>query len=218
MTRYEHASPFSHGSQQLREASVRIGSRNGLLHARFSFDVVIFTTIHPLLKDERTSGWVAGWAWCRQVVVPDAGVTPGRDPCSCGRFEAAGFPARARTFARASVTGLSDGKSAESLEFPRDSGHCSGRFSPPSIQRRKRQKSLEILGIWRREWDSDSPASFRFCKLQILKCRRCRRCLRCRGALPAIARTVELAATEKTTQPKPLEWCERLVVRFRAVS
>lgn len=43
-------------------------------------------------------------------------------------------------------------------------------------------------GGWRREWDSNSHASFRFCKLQIPHCRHCRKCHRCRGALPAIAR------------------------------
>jgi hypothetical protein len=46
-------------------------------------------------------------------------------------------------------------------------------------------------GSWRREWDSDSGASSRFCKLQIPRCQGCRRCHRCRGALPAIARAIE---------------------------
>ena len=32
------------------------------------------------------------------------------------------------------------------------------------------------------EWDSNSPASFRFCKLQIPQCHGCRECQRCRGA------------------------------------
>jgi len=31
---------------------------------------------------------------------------------------------------------------------------------------------------WRRGWDSNPTRSFRFCKLQILKCRRCRKCQR----------------------------------------
>jgi hypothetical protein len=44
---------------------------------------------------------------------------------------------------------------------------------------------------WRREWDSNSPASLRFCKLQIPHCQGCRECQRCRGALPAMARTDE---------------------------
>ena len=42
-------------------------------------------------------------------------------------------------------------------------------------------------GNWRREWDSDSQASFRFCKLQIPHCQGCRRCQRCRRALHRIA-------------------------------
>jgi hypothetical protein len=41
--------------------------------------------------------------------------------------------------------------------------------------------------VWRREWDSDSGAFFRFCNLQIARCQGCRRCQRCRRALHRIA-------------------------------
>src|SRR5712691_11692650 len=43
-------------------------------------------------------------------------------------------------------------------------------------------------GDWRREWDSDSRAPFRFCKLQKPHCRECRECQRYRRPLHAIAR------------------------------
>ena len=41
---------------------------------------------------------------------------------------------------------------------------------------------------WRRGWDSNPTAPFRFYKLQIPQCHGCRRRQRCRGALHAIAR------------------------------
>jgi hypothetical protein len=41
---------------------------------------------------------------------------------------------------------------------------------------------------WRRQWDSNFPPSFRFCKLQIPRSQGRRRCQRCRGALHPIAR------------------------------
>jgi hypothetical protein len=41
---------------------------------------------------------------------------------------------------------------------------------------------------WRREWDSNSEAFFRICKLHIPQCHGCHRCQRYRGALPAVAR------------------------------
>jgi hypothetical protein len=60
------------------------------------------------------------------------------------------------------------------------------------IARRSAAQPCKYLKIkdklWRREWDSNFPASFRFCKLQIPQCHGCRECQRCRGALPAIAR------------------------------
>jgi hypothetical protein len=47
-------------------------------------------------------------------------------------------------------------------------------------------------GNWRREWDSNLTGFFRFCKLQIPRCRRCRERHRCRGALHAVARAAEV--------------------------
>jgi hypothetical protein len=41
--------------------------------------------------------------------------------------------------------------------------------------------------IWRREWDSNSPDSFRFCNLQIPQCQGCRKCQGCRRTLHRIA-------------------------------
>lgn len=49
------------------------------------------------------------------------------------------------------------------------------------------------LKYWRRGWDSNPTALFRFCNLQIQHCQSCRECQRCRGALHAVARTAELA-------------------------
>ena len=46
------------------------------------------------------------------------------------------------------------------------------RGSEPS-EFRSRPVDLPGSGSWRREWDSDPRASFRFCKLQIPRCRRC---------------------------------------------
>jgi hypothetical protein len=67
-------------------------------------------------------------------------------------------------------------------------GRVLARVAPDCILWRFNPRKLLILN-WRREWDSDSGASFRFCKLQIPHCQGCRRCQRCRRALPAIART-----------------------------
>ena len=40
---------------------------------------------------------------------------------------------------------------------------------------------------WRSGWDSNPARSFRFCKLQILKCRLTQQCQQCRRALHHIA-------------------------------
>jgi hypothetical protein len=54
---------------------------------------------------------------------------------------------------------------------------------------------------WRREWDSDSHASFRFCKLQIPRCQGCRRCQRCRRALHRIAPRAMLKGRQNQRGP-----------------
>jgi hypothetical protein len=63
--------------------------------------------------------------------------------------------------------------------------------------RRKLQFRQGVKG-WRRAWDSNPTGFFRFCKLQIPRCRRCQRCHRCCGALHAVARTEEPIAPATT--------------------
>lgn len=52
---------------------------------------------------------------------------------------------------------------------------------------------------WRREWDSNPGAPFRFCKLQNPHCRECQECRRCRGPLHAVARQQSLAPIDRST-------------------
>src|SRR4029450_4866353 len=54
-----------------------------------------------------------------------------------------------------------------------------------------------LILLWRREWDSNSRASFRFCKLQIARCQGCRKCQRCRRALHRIAPPERLSVRQK---------------------
>ena len=52
--------------------------------------------------------------------------------------------------------------------------------------------------VWRRGWDSNPTGSFRFCKLQILKCQHCRECQHAVGPcplLPARSRHGRLSAS-----------------------
>src|SRR5436309_1405990 len=56
----------------------------------------------------------------------------------------------------------------------------------------------------RREWDSNSPAPFRICKLQIPRCRGCRGGQRCRGALHAVARRI--SRCEQGAAPAKSSW------------
>ena len=64
---------------------------------------------------------------------------------------------------------------------------------PSRVARLPGRGSPEASEGWRRGWDSNPTGPFRFCKLQILKCRHCRECQRCRGALHLVA-------------PEPFQW------------
>ena len=74
----------------------------------------------------------------------------------------------------------------------RFSGPRDCQVSPPKCVQIGRRPASDAGGVgFRRGWDSKPTRPFRFCKLQILHCRRCRECQRCRGALHPIAPTAE---------------------------